>query len=168
MNSTKQKLIDLVMAIQEENIIDYCYTFIGLKVYGKAKLPEKILVDLRKLYDEYLVHCGYVSEDFSDGLDDDEEPKWEPNEEEILAEDYRCSIIEILYSIESPAILDYIRILAEDIAEEDRGIGLDMPSERRKAIQELVKVVINMKNTAKIRFLLPIVEGYGEGGATHE
>ena len=165
MSNTKQKLINLVSAFQDENIIDYCYTFIGLKVYGKTRLPENIMDDLRKMYDEYLVHQGYDLIDY--GLDEtdlaDSEKK--PTEEEILAEDYRSIIIETLYRIVSPAILNYIRILAEDIAKEDRGSGLDMPSERSKAIQELVKEVVSMKNTAKIRFLLPIVKGYEKGGA---
>ena len=38
----KQKLVALVSALEEENIIDYCYTFIGLKVCGKAKFPDSI------------------------------------------------------------------------------------------------------------------------------
>ena len=60
MMENKQKLIDLVSALEEENIIDYCYTFIGLKVYGKAKLPESITADLRQMWEKYLVSCGYM------------------------------------------------------------------------------------------------------------
>ena len=40
MTENKQKLIALVSALEEENIIDYLYTFISLKVYGKAKLTN--------------------------------------------------------------------------------------------------------------------------------
>ena len=36
MSENKAKLIALISAIEEENIIDYFYTFSGLKVYGKA------------------------------------------------------------------------------------------------------------------------------------
>lgn len=164
MNHTKRKLVDLVMAIQEENIIEYCYTFIGLKIYGHAKLPESIMVDLRKMYDEYLAHKGYKLNDY--GLDEPDIAYFEqkPTEEEILAEDCRCSIIETLYGIESSAILNYIRILAEDVAKEDNKSGSYMHSDRREAIRELVEAVTKMKNTAKIRFLIPIVKGYEKGG----
>lgn len=48
----KQKLIALVSALEEENIIDYCYTFIGLKVYGQARLPEGITAELRQMWEK--------------------------------------------------------------------------------------------------------------------
>lgn len=161
---TKKKLVNLVSAIKEETIIEYLYTFVGLKVYGAVKLPKNIMDDLRQLYDEYLVRQGYELSDFGLDKTDLADSEREPTEEEILAEDYRCIIVETLYRIESPAILNYIRILAEDVAKEDRGSGLDMPSERSKAIRELVGAVVRMKNTAKIRFLIPIVKGYEKGG----
>lgn len=166
MNDTKKKLISLVAAIQEENIIEYCYRFVGLKVYGVAKLPERIMIDLRKMYDEYLVHQGYDLSEFDlDSPEDDEtESERELIEAEIESEDCRCSIIQTLYSIKSSAILNYIRIIAEDVAKEDRGGGADVPIERREAIKELIKEVVRMKSTAKIRFLLPIVKGYEKGG----
>lgn len=166
MNDTKKKLIPLVAAIQEEDIVDYCYRFIGLKVYGKAKLPERILIDLRKMYDEYLIHNGYDLSEFDlDSTEDYEsESERELVEAEIESEDCRCSIIQTLYSIKSSAILNYIRVIAEDVAKEDRGGGADVPIERREAIKELIKEIVRIKNTAKIRFLLPIVKGYEKGG----
>lgn len=53
MTENKQKLIALVSALEEENIVDYCYTFIGLKVYGKARLPEGITAELRQMWEEH-------------------------------------------------------------------------------------------------------------------
>lgn len=53
MTENKQKLIALVSALEEENIVAYCYTFIGLKVYGKAKLPENITAELRQMWEEH-------------------------------------------------------------------------------------------------------------------
>lgn len=37
--------------------------------------------------------------------------------------EYRCNITRILYDIESLAILNYIRIIVEDVAKEDSGTG---------------------------------------------
>ncbi len=58
MTDTKQKLIALVSALEEENIVDYCYTFIGLKVYGKAKLPDSITAELRQMWEKFMLHKG--------------------------------------------------------------------------------------------------------------
>ena len=58
MTDTKQKLIALVSALEEENIVDYCYTFIGLKVYGKAKLPDSITAELRQVWGKFMLHKG--------------------------------------------------------------------------------------------------------------
>ncbi|MBD5521421.1 MAG: hypothetical protein HDR03_09415 [Lachnospiraceae bacterium] len=106
MTENKQKLINLVSALEEENIIDYCYTFIGLKIYGKARLPEEILVDLRKMYDEYLVSCGYI---------DDEEPELHPEQEqessEHIPEEREECIAELLKEIEGIQNIAKIRLI---------------------------------------------------------
>lgn len=53
MTENKQKLIALVSALEEESIVDYLYTFIGLKVYGQARLPESITAELRQMWEEH-------------------------------------------------------------------------------------------------------------------
>ena len=87
MKDTKQKLIDLVSALEEENIIDYCYTYIGLKVYGKTRLPESITADLWQMWKEYLVSCGYMEDEEPDPGQEQESSSHIPDErEEAIAE----------------------------------------------------------------------------------
>lgn len=167
MSDTKKKLIALVGAIQEENIIEYCYSFIGLKVYGEAKLPESITIDLRKMYNEYLIHqgCDLSELDLDSHEDGETESERELVEAERKSEDCRCSIIQTLYSIKSSEILTYIRIIAEDVAKEDQGGGADVTIERREAIEELIKEAVSINSTAKIRFISNVVKNYKKGGA---
>lgn len=44
----------------------------------------------------------------------------ELTEEEKKANEYRCSIVRTLYDINSADILNYIKIIVDDIAKEDR------------------------------------------------
>ena len=94
MTDTKRKLIGLVSALEEESIVDYCYTFIGLKVYGKTRLPESITADLRQMWEN---HFNIPHED---------EPEQDPEEQQ--AEKYRCNINRMLYDIKNPATLKFI------------------------------------------------------------
>lgn len=112
MTENKQKLIALVSALQEENIIDYCYTFIGLKVYGAAKLPDSITAELRQMWEK---HFNLPHEE------QQEQERHEQTAEEKQAGEYRCNITRMLYGIENLAILNYIRIIVEDVAKEDSG-----------------------------------------------
>lgn len=43
--------------------------------------------------------------------------------EERQAGEYRCNILRMLYDIENPSILNYIRIIVEDVAKEDSRAG---------------------------------------------
>lgn len=98
MSENKAKLIALVSAIEEGNIIDYLYTFSGLKVYqSSAKLPESIRADLRRLWDEH----------FGIHLDEEEEPEGIAPDEE-MAMYLRYEITRAIYDIKSIAILNYI------------------------------------------------------------
>lgn len=142
---TKQKLISLVSALQEENIVDYCYTFIGLKVYGKALLPDSITADLRQLWEEHfnLPH----------------EEQQEQTAEGKQAGEYRCSIVKMLYDIENEAVLNYIRIIVEDVAKEAKG-GAHMPNERKEVVSELLNEVEGIRNIAIVRFLLNVTKSF--------
>ena len=82
----KQKLIALVSVLEEENIIDYCYTFISLKVYGHAKLPDSITAELRQMWEEHMLRM--------------EQTKTEQTEEEKQAGEYRANIVRLLYGID--------------------------------------------------------------------
>ena len=102
----KQKLIALVSALEEENIVDCCYTFIGLKVYGKARLPEGITAELRQMRENH----------FNLPHEDEEQP--EPEEmtaDEKAAMFHRCEIIRAVYDIASVAILNYINIIVRGV-----------------------------------------------------
>lgn len=104
MTENKQKLIALVSALEEENIIDYCYTFIGLKVYGHAKLPDSITAELRQMWEEHMLRMG--------------QEKPEPEEmtaDEKAAMFHRCEITRAVYDITSVAILNYIHIIVADV-----------------------------------------------------
>ena len=158
MTDTKQKLINLVSALEDENIIDYCYTFIGLKVYGKTRLPESITSELRQMWDKYLVPCGYVDEEL-----DPEQEQYEQTAEEKKAGEYRCDVTRMLYGINNVAILNYIRIIVEDIAKEPES-STHIPDERKETIAELLKEIEGIHNIAKIRFILNIVKNYKKGG----
>ena len=109
MSENKAKLIALVSAIEKENIIDYLYTFSGLKVYqSSAKLPESIRADLRRLWDE---HFGIQL--------DKEEPEPEGIAPDEMAMYLRYEITRVIYDIKSIAILNYIKIIVFDIIKED-------------------------------------------------
>lgn len=132
MSENKQKLIALVSALQEENIIDYCYTFIGLKVYGATKLPESMTTELRQMYDKYLVSCGYADKEELE----QEQERHEQTADERQAGEYRCNILRMIYDIESLAILNYINIIVSDVAKEGAHktpVGTD-----RRRIAELI------------------------------
>lgn len=120
MSDTKQKFIALVSALEEENIIDYCYTFIGLKVFGKTRLPDSITAELRQMWDKHLILCGYVTEEELE----QECGRYEPTTEEKTNQTYRCDIIRMLCEINNMAILNYIRIIVEDVAKEDKKGGV--------------------------------------------
>lgn len=109
MTENKQKLINLVSALQEQPIIDYCYTFIGLKVYGAARLPESITEELRHMWESHILPH-----------DEKQEERNELTGEEKKVNEYRCGIVRMLYDINSTDILNYIKIIVEDIAKEDR------------------------------------------------
>lgn len=106
MNTAKQKLINLVSVIEETKIIDYIYTFIGLKVYGKIKLPDDITEDLRQLWENSMLSS------------DDKQEEKEPILEEKQIAACRISIMRKLYDVESTDILNYISIIIDDIYKE--------------------------------------------------
>ena len=110
MSDTKQKLIDLVSALEEENIIDYCYTFIGLKVYGKTRLPESIMIDLRRMWKEYLVSCGYMK---------DEEA--EPESNTHIPDERKEAIEELLKEIEGVHNIAKIRFILSIVRNYKKG-----------------------------------------------
>lgn len=95
----KQKLIALVSALEEENIIDYIYTFVGLKVYGEAKLPENITAELQQLQEAHEDRC--------------KQRKVTPEEKEAMF--YRAEIANKVYDIKSVEILNYINIIVRDV-----------------------------------------------------
>lgn len=107
MTENKQKLIALVSALEEENIVDYCYTFIGLKVYGHAKLPDRITVELRRLQEAHEDRC--------------KQQKLTPEEKEAMF--YRAEITRAIYDITSTAILNYIYIIVGDVYKEAQEKG---------------------------------------------
>lgn len=103
MTDTKRKLIDLVSALEEENIVDYCYTFIGLKVYGKTKLPESIIAELGQLWENRML------------------PNKELTAEKQEVQRYRCELVRIIYDIGNVATLNYIYKIVEDVYKEAKG-----------------------------------------------
>lgn len=110
MSENKAKLIALMSAIEEENIIDYFYTFSGLKVYeSAAKLPESIRTDLRRLWDEHGIQ-----------LDEEEEEPEGITPDEEMAMYLRYEITRAIYDIKITEILNYINIIVSDIVKEIR------------------------------------------------
>lgn len=103
----KQKLMALVSALEEENIVDYCYTFIGLKVYGKTRLPEGITAELRQLQKVHDDRC--------------KQQELTPEEKEAMF--YRAEIARAIYDITSIAILNYIYIIVGDVHKEAQEKG---------------------------------------------
>lgn len=108
----KQKLIALVSALEEENIVDYLYTFIGLKVYGQTRLPESITAELRQMWEE---HYNLPHEDG--------EQTEEMTEGEKAAMFHRCEIAGAVFDITSVAILNYIHIIVRDVYKEAQEQG---------------------------------------------
>lgn len=105
----KQKLIALVSALEEENIIGYCYTFIGLKVYGKTRLPEGITAELRQMWENH----------FNLPHEDEEQPEPEGiTFEEKAAMFYRCEILKAIYDIKNIAMLNCINVFTQDVYKE--------------------------------------------------
>lgn len=96
MSDNKQKLINLVSALEEENIIDYCYTFIGLKVYGKTKLPDSIRDELGRLWEQRMLPNG------------EQQENRELTEDERKATEYRCNIVRMMYDTDSLDIIESI------------------------------------------------------------
>lgn len=141
----KQKLIALVSVLEEENIIDYCYTFISLKVYGHAKLPDSITAELRQMWEEHMLRM--------------ERTKTEQTEEEKQAGEYRANIVRLLYGIDNVAILNYIRIIVDDIAKEPES-GMQVSDERKEIIAELNKEVGSIRNISIMRLILNVVKSF--------
>lgn len=112
MTENKQKLIALVSALEEESIIDYCYTFIGLKVYGQTRLPESITAELRKMWENH----------FNLPHEDEEQPE-EMAADEKAAMFHRCEITRAVYDITSVVILNYIDIIVRDVYKEAQEQG---------------------------------------------
>lgn len=112
MTENKQKLIALVSALEEENIVDYLYTFIGLKVHGHAKLPDSITAELRQMWEEHhnLPHEG------------EEQPE-EMTADEKAAMFHRCEITRAVFDITSVAILNYINIIVRGVYKEAQEQG---------------------------------------------
>lgn len=50
--STKQKLINLVSALEKEDAIEYFYTFISLKLYGTSACPDSCFEEVCKIHNE--------------------------------------------------------------------------------------------------------------------
>lgn len=117
MSENKAKLIALISAIEEENIIDYLYTFSGLKVYGKAKIPESIEVELWQLWKAHLTKM-YGKEE-TEAEEEEPEPEGITPDEE-MAMYLRYEITRAIYDIKSTEILNYINIIVSDIVKEIR------------------------------------------------
>lgn len=108
MTENKQKLIALVSALEEKNIIDYLYTFIGLKVYGEAKLPENITAELQQLQEAHEDRC--------------KQREVTPEEKEEMF--YCAEIARAICEIKSVAILNYIYIIVHDAYKEAQERGM--------------------------------------------
>ncbi|MEY8518720.1 hypothetical protein AALC25_17840 [Lachnospiraceae bacterium 29-84] len=114
MTENKQKLIALVSALEDENIVDYLYTFIGLKVYGHAKLPDGITAELRQMWKN---HFNLPHED-----GEQTEPE-EMTADEKAAMFHHCEITRAVFDITSVAILNYIHIIVRDVHKEAQEQG---------------------------------------------
>ena len=147
MMENKLKLINLVSALQEQPIIDYCYIFIGLKVYGKAKLPDSITAELRQMWEEH----------FNLPHEEKQEERNEQTEEEKRANEYRCGIVRMLYDINSADILNYIKIIVEDIAKEDRS-----QSVRPNYISTINKMLCGIENKEILHCICTFVADIAE------
>ena len=112
MTENKQKLIALVSALEEENIVDYLYTFIGLKVYGQTRLPESITAELWQMRENH----------FNLPHEDGEQPE-EMTADEKAAMFHRCEITRAIYDIASVAILNYIHTIVRDVYKEAQEQG---------------------------------------------
>ena len=114
MTENKQKLIALVSALEDENIVDYLYTFIGLKVYGHAKLPDSITAELRQMWEE---HHNLPHED-----GEQTEPE-EMTADEKAAMRHRYEITRAIYHITSVEVLNYIHIIVAGVYKDIQKAG---------------------------------------------
>lgn len=153
MSDTKQKLISLVSALETEGSIDYFYTFIALRLYGTADCPSGKFAEICEMYEKHM----------KPRIEKQEPERLQQTDEERTAGEYRCNIARMLYDISNPAILNYIRIIVEDVAKEQES-GVHMPDERKEAIAELLKEIDGIQNIAKIRFISSVVKSYKEKG----
>lgn len=134
MTENKQKLIALVSALEEENIVDYLYTFIGLKVYGHAKLPDSITAELRQIWEEHhnLSHEG----------------EKQPEPEEMIANEkaamfHRCEILKAIYDITSVTILNYINIIVRGVHKDAQEHGQLMDIQNEQCIENIRRNLIS-------------------------
>lgn len=111
MPDKKQKLINLVSALETEASIDYFYTFIALKLYGKADCPSGHFAEVCKMWESHM----------KPGIERHEQERKEQTAEEKQAGEYRHNILGMIYEIKSLAILDYISAIISDVAKEDTG-----------------------------------------------
>ena len=51
--STKQKLINLVSALENKDAIEYFYTLISLRLYGTSACPDSCSEEVCKMYADY-------------------------------------------------------------------------------------------------------------------
>lgn len=51
--STKQKLINLVSALENKDAIEYFYTLISLRLYGTSACPDSCFEEVCKMYADY-------------------------------------------------------------------------------------------------------------------
>lgn len=54
--STKQKLINLVSALEKEDVIKYFYAFISLKLYGTSDCPAQYVQEVCKMHEQASMH----------------------------------------------------------------------------------------------------------------
>ena len=98
MSDTKQKLIDLVSALETEGSIDYFYTFIALRLYGTADCPDSKFVEVCEMYEKHM----------KPRIEKQEQERRELTADQKQAGEYRCNIARILYDVKNPATLKFI------------------------------------------------------------
>lgn len=138
---TKQKLINLVSALETEGSIDYFYTFIALKLHGKADCPSSHFTEICEMWDKHM----------KSQIKKQEQKKTEQTPEEKKIAAYRVSIMRKVYDIESLDILNYIKIIIDDIFkewEQKKGMAVCVRTggEEERKRTDIVKLLSGIDN----------------------
>lgn len=108
MSDTKTKLINLVSDIENKDAVEYFYTFIALKLYGKSCCPTGHFTEICEMWEQHI----------KPRQEKQEQKKTEQTPEEKQIYECRTNITRKLWDIDRVDILKYIKIIVDDIYKE--------------------------------------------------